>query len=777
MSDATRIRTLRDEIERHTRLYYVENRPEISDRDFDKLMAELIDLEAKHPDLATPDSPTQRVGGQPIDGFKTVTHAVRMMSIDNTYSESDVREFDKRVRKLLREAGVDGEPTYVLEPKIDGVACNLRYEDGALVLAATRGDGRAGDDVTHNARVIRAIPLRLGKGAPRILECRGEVYMPDASFQKLNAAKLAAGEDLFANPRNATAGALKQLDPKTSAERGLSFFAHGLGQVEPLEVETYWEWLAMLRKLGLPTTPQTTRANTVEEVISGIEVFGKIRGTLGFQTDGMVVKVDSLDHRRALGETNKAPRWVIAFKYPAEQVQTVLHAVAWQVGRNGTLTPVAHLEPVFVAGSTVRRATLHNIDQIHRLGVHVGDTIVLEKAGEVIPYVVSVVAEKRPPHTRAVAAPKKCPCCGTPVTREEGTPFVYCPNYDCPDQVKERIRFFCARNQMDIEGLGTELVDGLVESGKVKTFADLYKLKTADIADLPREVTTEKDGKEETRTQRVGDVIAGKVLAGIEASKDRGLSRVLAGLGISHFGNTASRRVAEWAGSLERIEKASIDEIHAAAFANATSKDNASAEKLAGLIRDAVAKAVAAHAGGTDSVEALLAQIAAEDPALGKRLNEDRRARLAEAFNSTDELASATDEKISEALTAPVVASSLRKYLDSDLGKSTLAALAAAGVKMSEKQTRIEGGPLAGLTFVVTGTLEKFEREEIERLIERLGGKASGSVSKKTSFLVAGEKAGSKLDKAKDLGVPVLTEEEFIAKVGADVIEKMRGEA
>lgn len=772
MTDAQRIGELRRELDRHSRLYYAENKPEISDREFDRMLAELAALEAKHPELVTPDSPTQRVGGQPIEGFRTVTHAERMMSIDNTYSEGDVREFDRRMRKALEGE----EPRYVLEPKIDGLACNLRYEDGVLVLAATRGDGRKGDDITHNARVIPAIPLRLGKGAPKVLECRGEIYMPNSSFQRLNKARLEAGEELFANPRNAAAGAIKQLDPKQSRERGLSFFAHGIGQVQPLEVERYWDWLAMLRKLGVPTTPHTMFAETVDEVLAGIEAFGKIRGELAFQTDGMVVKVDDLKQRETLGATSKAPRWVVAFKYPAEQVQTVLHEVGWQVGRNGTLTPVAHLEAVFVAGSTVRRATLHNIDQIHRLGVHLGDTIVLEKAGEVIPYVVSVVEGKRPEGARAVAAPRKCPCCHTATVREEGTPFIYCPNFDCPDQVKERIRFFCARGQMDIEGLGTELVNGLVESGKVRTFADLYDLRREDISDLDREVNTEKDGQQVTRVQKVGDVIAGKVLAGVEASKDRGLSRVLAGLGISHFGNTASRRVAEWAGSLERIERASIDEIHSAAFANAGAKDNTSAEKLGTLIREAVeASKGTLFESKSENTEAVLARISEADPALGKRLNEDRRARLAEAFPTGDELASASAEKIAEALTAPVVASSLRKYLDSELGKKTLASLAKAGVKMTEKQTRVEGGPLQGQSVVVTGTLEKFEREEIERLIERLGGKASGSVSKKTSFVVAGEKAGSKLDKAKDLGVPVITEDEFIAKVGEDAIAAAKG--
>jgi DNA ligase (NAD+) len=502
-----RIDKLRDELNHHNHLYHVLAKPQISDQEYDKLMHELIDLETAHPDLITPDSPTQRIGGEPIDGFETVTHAVRMMSIDNTYDADELRAFDTRVRK-----GLDGvQPKYVLEPKVDGVAVSLRYESGRLTLAATRGDGARGDDITANAKTIRPIPLLLKdhKHLPRILEVRGEVFMTNEQFQKINKKREEAGEELFANPRNFTAGTLKQLDPKITASRNLKFVSHGLGEVDPpFKLDSYFEILDLLKTFGLPTNEQTNLVDNIDQAVEDIEAFAHIRGTLKYQTDGMVVKVDSLAQREILGVTSKAPRWIIAYKYPAEQVQTVLNGVRWQVGKNGTLTPVADMEPVFVAGTTVKRASLHNIEQIQNLDIHIGDTIIIEKAGEIIPQVVLVVKPKRPKDAKPIKPPTKCPSCGAPVEKEIDGPFIRCINPSCPAQLKERLRYFCGRKQMDIEGLGESILNQLVDQKLVKTFGDIFRLRVEQIASLTHEV-------------EVGVKAATKIIDAIKLAKSR----------------------------------------------------------------------------------------------------------------------------------------------------------------------------------------------------------------------------------------------------------------
>lgn len=658
-----RLKRLRDELNRHNYLYYVQATPEISDREYDRMMQELIELEAAHPEMITPDSPSQRVGGEPIEGFATVEHAVPMMSIDNTYDESSVREFDERVRKAL-----GGEQAaYVLEPKVDGVSASLRYEDGVLTLAATRGDGRRGDDVTANIRTIRSIPLRLTGGEiPRIVEIRGEIYMPNAEFQRINKQREAAGESLFANPRNATAGTLKQLDSRVVAGRRLAFVAHGLGQIDPMPAETYWEWIKLLKKWKVPVAEHTRYARNVDEAIAGIEEFAKVRGNLAYQTDGMVVKVDSLTQRQNLGATSKAPRWVIAFKYPAEQMQTILRDVRWQVGKGGNLTPVADLDPVFVAGSTVRRATLHNIEQIERLGLMIGDTVVIEKAGEVIPYVVQAVPEKRPKDAKGIMPPTECPSCGGGVEKEAGAPYIRCTNPACPAQLKERVRWFCGRNQMDIENLGEALVDQLVDGGLVKTYADLYRLTKDQLAGL----------------ERMGQKSAQNVVEGIAASRSRDLDRLLAGLGIRHVGGRVAHVLAVHFGSLDAIGNATRDEL-----------------------------------------------------------------------SSVNEI-------------GPTIAESVHGFFHSEAGQEIIRQLQAVGINPKMEKPASANQPLVGQTIVVTGTLQHFDRKQIEDLIVRLGGKAAGSVSKKTSFVVAGESAGSKLSKAKMLGIPVLSEAEFTARIG-----------
>lgn len=663
---AQRIAKLREELHRHNYLYYVLAQPQISDREFDRLLKELNDLETAHPELRSADSPTQRVGGQPIEGFAAVQHAVPMMSIDNTYSEEDVRAFDERVRKSLGGESV----AYVLEPKVDGVASSLRYEKGVLVLAATRGDGRVGDDITAQARTITSVPLRLsGDGdVPAVLEVRGEIYMPNAEFQRINKERADAGEEIFKNPRNLTTGTLKQLDPKITAQRKLRFISHGLGEVSKLPTDSYWEWLSLLKTWRLPVSDHTKRAENIDQAVEQINAFEQVRGKLTFQTDGMVLKLDSFKQRDRLGATSKAPRWVIAYKYASEQAQTLLRGVDWQVGKGGTLTPVARLEPVFLAGTTVSNATLHNIEQIRRLDLHLGDTIVLEKAGEVIPYVRQAVPEKRPKGAKAVEPPKACPSCASKPEQEEGTPYIRCVNPDCPAQFRERLKWFCGRRQMDMENIGEKLIDQLVDKGLVKTFADLYRLNKDQLLNL----------------ERLGDKSAQNVLDAIAGSRQCGLDRLLAGLGIRHVGNRIAYILATNFGSLDALAKATKEELEAV-------------------------------------------------------------------------------EEI-----GPSIADSVHDFFHNKAGQHVIAELKKVGIdpKLEVKKMDAASLPLAGQTIVVTGTLTTLKRDEIEGLITKLGGKASGSVSKKTSFLVAGEAAGSKLDKARELGVPVISEEEFIAKIG-----------
>lgn len=660
----SRVEKLRDELNRHNHLYYIEAKPLVSDQQYDRLMRELAELEAAHPELMTADSPTQRVGGAPIESFVTVEHTVPMRSIDNTYDAAEVRAFDERVRKNL---GGD-QPSYVVEPKVDGVSGSIRYENGLMVLAATRGDGRRGDDITAQARTIRSLPLRLkGDGVPSVLELRGEVYMPNEVFQRINRDRATAGEETYKNPRNLTTGTLKQLDPKITASRKLEFISHGLGQVEPLATDSYWDWIQLLKRWHLPVAEKTSFARNIDEVLKIIEAFAVERGTMAYQTDGMVVKVDSFAQRERLGSTNKAPRWVIAYKYQAEQMQTVLNGVDWQVGKGGTLTPVGRLEPVFLAGTTVSNATLHNIDQIRRLDIHYGDTIVVEKAGEVIPYVSGVVVEMRPKGAKRVEGPTVCPSCGSKVEKEEDTPYIRCVNAECPAQFREKLKWFCGRNQMDIENVGEALVDQLVQAGLVKTFADLYRLKKEQLMEL----------------ERMGEKSAQNVVESIEGSRGQGLERLLAGLGVRHVGNR-------------------------------------------------VAYVLANH------------------------------------FGSMDALAAATADQLSEVHEiGDVIAESVHGFFKSEPGVRTVRELQEAGLNpVMEKKADPQAGelPFAGMSIVVTGSLEKFTRPEIEAMIVKLGGRASGSVSKKTSFLVAGAEAGSKLDKAMVLGVEVLTEEAFLER-------------
>ena len=539
---AARIERLRRKIRRHNRLYYGENRPDISDYEFDGLMRELIELEGTFPDLATPDSPTLRVGGAPVEGFRVVRHEIPMLSLDNTYSTEELEEFDGRVRKNLK-----GDPyEYVVDLKVDGVAVSLRYEEGSLTVASTRGDGRSGDDITHNVRTIRSVPLRLkGKDFPSVMDVRGEIYMDRSSFEKVNKGREGEGEEPFVNPRNAAAGSLKLLDPSIAAKRRLNIFIHGIGQVGELGVKTHYEALLRLRKFGLRISNPLILCPDIGKVAKVCGEWEARRGELDFAVDGMVVKVNSLEQRDMLGATTKAPRWAIAYKFAPRQATTKLEEIVVQVGRQGSLTPVAILRPVFLDGSTISRATLHNEDEIRRKDIRIGDTVVIEKGGDVIPKVVGAVKEKRKGKEKRFVMPKKCPVCGSAVGREGGEVALRCENAGCPAQVKARIRHFASRGAMDIEGLGTELVDQLVTKGMVHDYGDLYGLEGGAVAEL----------------ERMGEKSAANLIGSIEESKDSPLRNVVFGLGVRNVGARAARVLAERYDDMDELAGASAPEL------------------------------------------------------------------------------------------------------------------------------------------------------------------------------------------------------------------------
>jgi len=659
-----RIDWLRREIRKHDTLYYIQNQPQISDQKYDELFAELKRLEAEYPELVTADSPTQRVSGQPLEGFVTVRHAIPMLSVDNTYNADELRAFDGRVRKQLDTTDYD----YVVELKIDGLAVNLRYENGTLVTAATRGDGEVGDDVTANIRTIRSVPLVLvdGEKAPVILEVRGEVYMPTKSFIAMNKARAEAGEAAFANPRNAAAGSLKLLDPRITATRNLAFFTYGTGELSQPLASDHYHTLQRLRELGLPINPNIRRAANIDEVIEICMSWSDRRATLPYQTDGMVIKVNRFDQRDILGATGRAPRWCISYKFPAERARTVIQSIAVQVGKTGALTPVAKFKPVQLAGTTVSSASLHNFDEMQRLDVRVGDTVLIEKAGEIIPQVVEVKKELRPAGAEPFPVPQMCPNCGTPVVKDETYVCVRCPNPECTGQLRERLRYFAGRDQMDIEYLGVSLIEQLVASGLVTNFADLYRLTKDDLLSL----------------ERMGDKSARNVLDAIEAGKTRPLWRFIAGLGIRHVGSRSAQILAEQFGSLEALMDAGQEELE-------------------------------------------------------------------------------TTEQV-----GPVMAESVYQYFRDRRHRAVIDDLLAAGVRPQPPARKKAAGRLQDKTVVVTGTLKDFSRQQIEQAIRDAGGKVSGSVSKKTDFVLAGEDPGSKLEKAQSLGVEVIDEERFMKMIG-----------
>jgi len=668
MSDAaSRISTLREEIRHHNHRYYVLDDPVISDVEYDELLRELIALEAAHPELVTKDSPTQKVGAAPVEDFGTITHVVPMLSLGNITSEAELREWEEQLRNHLKEPEL--EFAFVVEPKLDGVAVTAVYENGVYTTGATRGDGTRGEDITEQLRTVRSLPLRLRGDAPARFEARGEAYMALNDFDALNRRLSCAGEKPYANPRNLTAGSLKQKDPKATAARPLDIYFYSVGEADGVDIGSQWGLLSVLADLGLRTSDLSVRCGTIDEVAARLAELQGTRDALPFEIDGAVIKVDDRALQVRLGERSRSPRWATAYKFAARQGTTKLTDVLVSVGRTGVLTPVGVLEPVPIGGVTVARVTLHNKDEMERLGVKVGDTVLVERAGDVIPKVIKVIEDNRTGEEREFVWPDACPVCGTAVREDEEEVAVYCPNISCPAQLKARIRHFAARRAMDVEGLGEKLVDQLVERGIVANLSDLFSLDLETVAELDRMAA--KSGQ--------------NLLDGFEASKQTGLARFLFALGIRHVGESTAKTLARELLTLEAVMDAELEVLE-------------------------------------------------EVPDVG-----------------------------------PIVARSLRDFFDAPENREEIGKLLAAGIEPApEEPPETTGGPLDGMTVVFTGKLERISRSEAKDLADRLGGKAAGSVSKRTSLVVAGPGAGGKRKKAEELGVEVIDEDEFFRRYGGD---------
>ena len=702
-TETSRIRELRELLARANTAYYVDAAPFMSDQEFDTLLAELVLLEAHNPALFDPNSPTQRVGGAPLEGeFETRAHRVPMLSVDNTYSIEELRVWYQRCADALGVGSGDVDPdaglfaaasarapTLFADPKVDGLAISLRYERGELVEAVTRGDGEKGDLVTANVRAIRAIPLKLRVpedarfgGIPHVLEVRGEIFMPVKEFERINEEREKHGEQLFANARNSCVGTLKNKDPKIVASRRLSFVAHGRGESEGLpELHAHSDFVAYLKALGIPVSNVGGAMKTLADAERTIQEFADRRDQLDFAVDGMVVRIDRFDEQKRLGFTAKSPRWAVAFKYPAEQKETILEKVDWQVGKGGTITPRATMTPVFVAGSTVKHATLHNIEEIQRRDLRIGDHVIVEKAGEIIPQVVRALVEKRTGLEQPIEPPTKCPVCNGAVEREG--PKLFCTNSSCSARFRERLKWFVGRDQMNVDGMGEEIVDALVDAGVVKDFADVFRLDAMLVA---RTLARGEKALAEIAKKGPGKRATSLIESAAHAATDRGLTRVLAGLGIKHVGSSAAKT-------------------------------------------------------------------------------------LARRYRTADELLAATETDLTLLDDfGEVTAKSVAAWLASDEAKRVFAELAAVGVDLTSREPKpVAAGAnaFAGRTFVVTGTLAQFGRTEVTELLERAGAKVAGSVSKKTSVLIAGEEAGSKLTKAQELGVEIWDESRLVAELSA----------
>ena len=646
-----RAEELRDIINYHNKKYYENDEPEIEDFEYDRLLHELIAIEEKYPETVTADSPTHRVGGKADTQFTPVEHIVPMESLQDGFGEDDVLAFDQRVRSVIPN------PRYIVEPKIDGLSVSLEYENGLLIRGSTRGDGKVGEDVTANIRTIRNIPLKIDTDLP-VLEVRGEVYMPREVFVELTTEQELNGEKTFKNPRNAAAGSLRQKNPKITSKRKLDIFTFNIQRIEGKELTSHKESLDFIKALGFNTVPFYTSCSSIEEVLAEIARIGEIRGTLPFDIDGAVIKVDDFSQREALGSTSKFPKWALAYKYPPEEKETTLLDIEINVGRTGVLTPTGIFEPTLLAGTTVSRATLHNQDFIDEKGICIGDKVIIRKAGDIIPEVLCVVShgENAVPYR----IPDVCPSCGGKVTREEGEAALRCCNPDCPNQLLRNLIHFCSRDAMDIEGMGTAVLETFVNEGMIKTAADIYNLDREKIASI----------------ERMGEKSADNLIAAAEKSKGNDLARLIYALGIRHIGQKAGALLSEKFGTMDALMEASAEEI---------------------------------------------AEI--------------------EGFGL-------------------IMAKSVEEFFSHEESRQLIADLKAAGVNM-ESQKQIVDMRFEGKTFVLTGTLSMYKRSEAEKIIESFGGKASGSVSKKTSYVLAGEDAGSKLKKANDLGVTVISEEEF----------------
>jgi DNA ligase (NAD+) len=655
------VEKLREEINHHNYRYYVLDAPEISDAQYDRMLKKLKELEEKFPDLVTPDSPTQRVGARPLVAFREVKHSIPMLSLSNAFSEEEIRDFDTRVKKLLETVK---RRQYVAEPKLDGVAVELVYENGTLSVGSTRGDGVTGEDVTQNLKTVRSIPLKLLRGKkqriPALLEVRGEVMMRMEEFKKLNKEREKNGEPLFANPRNAAAGSLRQLDSGITASRPLEVFFYAIGRVEGVKFETQDELLRTLPKLGLRVNPHVRVCKTIDDAIGYYRDMMQKRDSLAYEIDGVVFKVNDFAQQETLGAISRSPRWALAVKFPARQETTKILDIIVQVGRTGALTPVAVMEPVSVGGVTVSRATLHNQDEIDRKDIRIGDTVVLQRAGDVIPEVVSVVTSKRTGKEKKFKIPHKCPVCGSDAVRLPGEAVARCTGMACIAKLKELLSHFASRRAMDIQGLGDKIIEQLIEKGLVKSAADIYFLRMADFMKL----------------DRMGEKLASNILASIEKSKKTTLARLIYALGIRHVGEHISRVLAEHFGSVDGLRTAGLEELQ-----------------------------------------------------------------------ETSEV-------------GPQVAQSIRSFFDQKINTEVINRLFAGGVKASGERPR-PGTKLLGKSFVFTGTLERHEREEASRIVESLGGKTASSVSRKTDYVVIGKEPGSKLQKAQELGVKILSEREF----------------
>lgn len=660
-----KVETLRKELHRHNYRYYILDDPEISDAEYDRMMQELIGLETEYPDLARPDSPSSRVGAAPLDKFETVEHSIPMLSLDNGFEDSDILDFDKRVRRHL---STDETILYTAEPKMDGVAVELVYESGQLVIASTRGDGFKGERITSNVRTIRSVPLLLhkekGENPPARLEVRGEVFIGLEAFRTLNDERLNKGLSPFANPRNATAGSLRQLDSRVTAKRPLEMFSYGVGRMTDIMPESHSETLDILKRLGFRINPLTKPGITVEAALDYYRELSEKRHTLPYDIDGMVIKVDSLSLQQRLGEKSRSPRWAIAYKFKAIQETTRILDIGIQVGRTGALTPVAHLEPVSIAGVTVSRATLHNEDEIRKKDIRIGDTVLIQRAGDVIPEVIKVIESKRTGEESIFTIPQNCPVCGAEAFREKDEAVFRCNNINCSAQIKARIRHFASKGAFDIDGLGIKLVEQLVDKGLLASYADIFHLDKARVQSL----------------ERMGPKSAQNLMDAIEKSKTISFDRFIYALGIRHVG-----------------------------------------ENVADL--------------------------------------------LTTQFDTMDELSAATHEAL-EAIegVGPEIAESIRHFFDQDENRKTIQRISESGVTIIQK-TKPTGKSLAGKVFVLTGTFEGMTRSQAKKRIEAAGGKVTGSVSRKTDYLIAGESPGSKLDKAEKLGVSVMDFQAFLSVV------------